>query len=305
MPRRPVLRPALRCVTCRTLINVFDQDRSIIFCKDRTVAQSCSRVALKILRRNLATFCSWTRQSTASQSRTSSGPFTVTVSNLSFRSQGLDRQQCSKAHLPTSAPFRAQPSRLGIRPVMSRRSAEGRPRRRGFPVVFRPPAFACWASCSRRGLPPLLTVGLPGERRSIRPDPDGVSTFRTPESRPDWVPYLPRDHAVLNRPVRSLRPSRAPSSRGQVLSPRSTSHLPKLSITGRRQRFTRVHPPGLLPGPVIPGWNKDSLGHTPRAPHPADQEPAAHAEAGDGHRALARSYHTTDIAAPPIQQLTR
>ena len=57
--------------------------------------------------------------------------------------------------------------------------------------------------------------------------------------------------------------------------------------------------PGLLPGPVIPGWNKDSLGHTPRAPHPADREPAAHAEAGDGHRALARSYRTTDIAAPP------
>ena len=188
---------------------------------------------------------------------------------------------------------------------MSRRSAEGRPRRRGFPVVFRPPAFACWASCSRRGLPPLLAVGLPGECRSIRPDPDGVSTLRTPESRPDWVPSLPRDHAVLSRPVRSLRPSRAPSSRGQVLSPRCTSHLPKLSITGRRQGFTRVHPPGLLPGPVIPGWNKDSLGHTPRAPHPADQEPAAHAEAGDGHRAHARSYRTTDIAAPPIQQLTR
>ena len=37
---------------------------------------------------------------------------------------------------------------------MSRRSAEGRPRGRGFPVVFRPPALACWASCSRRGLPP-------------------------------------------------------------------------------------------------------------------------------------------------------
>lgn len=81
-----VLRPALRCVTCRTLISVLDQERSIIFCRDRTVAQFCSRVALKIRRRNLTTFCSWSRQSMASQSRTSSGPFTATVSNLSFRS---------------------------------------------------------------------------------------------------------------------------------------------------------------------------------------------------------------------------
>jgi len=149
--------------------------------------------------------------------------------------------------------------------------------------------------------------------------------FRPPHGRPTrWVPkhppgprrgfhvphtrvtaglgalFTPRPRGA-QRPVRSLRPSRAPSARGQVLSPRSTSHLPKLSITGRRQGFTCVHPPGFLPGPVIPGWNKDHLGHTPRAPHPADQGSAEHAEAGDGHRALARSYRTTDTAAPPSQ----
>ena len=50
-----VRRPALRCVTCRTLTSVFDHDRSNIFCKDRTRAQSCSRVALKILRRSRLT----------------------------------------------------------------------------------------------------------------------------------------------------------------------------------------------------------------------------------------------------------
>ena len=83
-----VRRPALRCVTCRTLTSVFDQDRSIIFCKDRTLAQSCSRVALKILRRSPRTLPSCTRQLMASQSGTSSGPFTVTVSNLPFGSEG-------------------------------------------------------------------------------------------------------------------------------------------------------------------------------------------------------------------------
>ena len=46
-------------------------------------------VALKILRRSLPTFSSWIRQSMASQSGTSSGPFTVEVSNLSFSSAGL------------------------------------------------------------------------------------------------------------------------------------------------------------------------------------------------------------------------
>jgi len=53
-----VRRPALRWVTWRTLTSVFDHDPSISFCSDRTVAQSCSRVALKILRRNRITFCS-------------------------------------------------------------------------------------------------------------------------------------------------------------------------------------------------------------------------------------------------------
>jgi hypothetical protein len=43
-----VLRPALRCVTCRTLTSVFDRDRSISFCRFLTFGQSRSRVALKI-----------------------------------------------------------------------------------------------------------------------------------------------------------------------------------------------------------------------------------------------------------------
>ena len=44
-----VLRPALRCVTCRTLTSVFDQLRSISFCRLLTFGQSPSCVALKIL----------------------------------------------------------------------------------------------------------------------------------------------------------------------------------------------------------------------------------------------------------------
>ena len=55
-PSTPAVpRPALRCVTCRTLISVFDQLRSIIFCRFLTVARSPSFDALKILRRSRRT----------------------------------------------------------------------------------------------------------------------------------------------------------------------------------------------------------------------------------------------------------
>jgi hypothetical protein len=72
-----VLRPALRCVTCRTLTSVFDLLRSISFCRFLTLGQACSRVAVKIRCRRRPTLASWVRQSTVSQSRRlSSGPFT-------------------------------------------------------------------------------------------------------------------------------------------------------------------------------------------------------------------------------------
>ena len=86
-----VLRPALRCVTCRTLISVFDQLRSMSFCRFLAFARSSSCTALKILRRSRRTRSSCIRQSTccqASASNTaggSSGPFTE-VSNVPFGS---------------------------------------------------------------------------------------------------------------------------------------------------------------------------------------------------------------------------
>ena len=112
-----VLRPALRCVTCRTLTSVLDRLRSISFCRFLTLGQSCSCAALKIRCRSRRTSSSRVRQSMASHAgSTSSGPFTVTAStlvsvsmasNLPFGSGGSDRI-ASKAHLPTSAPFRVR-----------------------------------------------------------------------------------------------------------------------------------------------------------------------------------------------------
>ncbi len=62
-----VLRPALRCVTCRTLTSVLARLRSISFCRFLTLGQSCSRVALKIRCRSRRTCPSHARQSIASQ----------------------------------------------------------------------------------------------------------------------------------------------------------------------------------------------------------------------------------------------
>jgi len=77
-----VLRPALRCVTCRTLTSVFDLLRSISFCRFLTLGQSCSCAALKIRCRSRCTCPSCARQSILSHSAGasclrgwSSGPF--------------------------------------------------------------------------------------------------------------------------------------------------------------------------------------------------------------------------------------
>ena len=268
-----VLRPALRCVTCRTLTSVFDQDRSIIFCRDRALAQSCSRVALKILCRSRLTLPSWTRQSMASQSGTSSGPFTVSVSNLPFGSaaQSASAFKGSPAHVSAlSGPA----TRAGIRPVIPRAPGGGAG---NTALGFLPPF-------GHRH--PLL--GHPVPAREFRPphgrptrqrlDPGGVSTFRTSESRPEWVPSLPRGPAVLTRPVRSLRPPLAPSPRGQALSPRSRIPSPGAVHYEASSRVHSRSPARPSPSPVGPldgtrtSW-ACSPGFAPRQAGPARRTP--------------------------------
>jgi hypothetical protein len=83
----------------------------------------------------------------------------------------------------TSAPFRAQAHRPGMRPVI-----RGRPRLEGsvmsprFPVAFRLPPFASWPSYPATDI--RLPCGRPTGSWSSPPDHDGVSMFRTGETRP-------------------------------------------------------------------------------------------------------------------------
>src|SRR6266566_3972783 len=127
-----VLRPALTSVTRRTLTSALEREQSISFCRLRTFFRSPALLAVKIRCRN----------STASQSKTSSsGPFTVVVSNLSLGSGILDHLGLHRLTCPTSAPFRA-----GHPPVSDQlcgdHPAEVPVTRPRFPAAFRLSALA-------------------------------------------------------------------------------------------------------------------------------------------------------------------
>src|SRR5664279_3777757 len=105
----------------------------------------------------------------ASQSGTSSGPFTVTVSNLPFGSEGLISISVQRLTCPRQRPFR--PSHQGWYPASyPRRSTEGPTMSPRFPAAFRLPAFASWASCPAEGFRPphgRPTRHSPGPRRGF------------------------------------------------------------------------------------------------------------------------------------------
>jgi hypothetical protein len=168
-----VARPVLRCVTCRTLTSVSGQDRSIIFCRDLTLARSCSLAALKILRRSRPTLSSCSRQLMASHSKvTSSVPFTVMVSNLSLGS-GVSSASPAKAHPPHVSLLSQPGTRPGIRPVMRRAP--------GWRTGTSAPAFPLPSGCRHwlLGRPvPARESRFPygrlaGGAPAAPPDPDG------------------------------------------------------------------------------------------------------------------------------------
>jgi hypothetical protein len=152
--------------------SVFDQDRSIIFCRFLTLGQSPSFVALKILPRSRRTFSSCRRQATASHRGTSSGPFTpraaiatskakaVIASNLSFGSGGSGASS-SKAHPPHVSLLSQPGTRPGIRPVIRRRPVGGPVITLPFPVAFRLAGVRFLGVLFPPRNSALLTVGLP------------------------------------------------------------------------------------------------------------------------------------------------
>lgn len=178
---------------------------------------------------------------------------------------------------------------------MPQRSTERRSSCRGFPAAFRPPALASWTSCPAGGFRPSHdrpTGQEPGPRRGFHVPhtryTTGLGALFTP--RPRGAHLASRARLTIARPLCQgpgpITPVTIPSTR-------------ELRMTRRHQGFTRVHPPGLLPGPPVPGWNSNRLGHHPRASHPTGQEPVTHAEAGDGQSSTRPELHHRHCR-PPI-----
>ena len=126
-----------------------------------------------------------------------------------------------------------------------------------FSVILFPPGS--WA---------LLTVGLPNTPKA-RPDPDGVTPFRTHEQRPGRAPSKPRGQRCSPRP-RRLPAGRRPHHSGQSLHPAALP-IDRGRIT-RHSEGSRNSPVRSSPRLWPPGWNGPPLDF-PRASHPADQEP--------------------------------
>ena len=269
-----VLRPVLRCVTCRTLTSVFDRLRSISFCRFLTFGQSPSCDALKIRCRSRRTFSSWARQSTASHHGcwpSSSGPFTpraaiatakvkaVIASNLPFGSSGLSCL-ASTTHLLTSARFRARAPGPVSGQLCETASGGAGPGVLTGCLVFLLP-FGCRHSLVEHPVPPRdsapLTIGLPHRHRQR--GPDGVSTFRTHQTRLGPGALCTPGTAAPTRPG-TIPGRRLPPSNGRSLSPRRRVPPRDVQLTRHQQEFTGVHPTPSLPLACGPRTDQGPLG---------------------------------------------
>jgi len=143
-----------------------------------------------------------------------------------------------------------------------------------FPAAVRPPALACRVILFPPGDWAFLTVGLPG---ALRPDPDGVSTFRTARYDRGGCPLYPGDGGALPARCRA-RPSPAASQR-PVPAPRTRIPPAGLRFTRHQRGFTRFTRPA-CPSPVTTRMGPAVLGLSPVLRTPP--LPATHDRAGPG-----------------------
>ena len=300
--RRPVLRPALRSVTRRTLTSVFARERSINFCRLRTLFRSPACDAVKIRCRNRRTFPSAARQSTARQTRIAFfGPFATTIvvaSNLPIGSgvAVIFFFTGSPGHLGALS---GRATRARIRPVIPDDRRRSQPSCPGFLLSFdcrrsllghRAPAGELGLPCGR--LPGFCARTPTGSSRSPRASAAGVGAPYTPGLRcsPDRLGVL-----------RSAPP--LPS--GQSWTP-----LPQPICGGSDdEASTGVYlrsPVRPSSSPVAPGWNGSpwacNLSFAPRR-----HKPTTHVRAGTGpeHWPVAAPSTSTANRPPMVSSLTR
>ena len=189
----------------------------------------------------------------------SSGPFTVIGVQLVLRFRGI-RHSSSQAHLPTSAPFRAGHQARYPASYTDSRRRRSRSQLPRFPAAFRLPAFASWASCSRQGIPPLLTVGLPRAHTACRTLTGFPRSARMRYDR-GGCPLYPGSGGV-HTAVDDVPGRRLPLLSGRSLSPRPAHPTRGVAVTRHQQWFTGIHPSG-LPLTCGPRTERGPLGFPP------------------------------------------
>src|SRR5215831_18045330 len=313
LPSTPaVLRPALTSVTRRTLNRAFARERSISFCRLRTFFRSPALLAVKIRCRSRRTSPSTCRQSTASQSRTSSsGPFTTMVSNLPLSSGVSGHLLSTGSPDPRQLPFGP-----GISPYPT---SYAQTTRRRMPVLR--PAVSCCLSAIGIGLlghpAPAGELNLPHGRpagpQKLAGPQRGCRVAHEQAATGQGASFIPGT-VVRSRPATILRPAPAallrPAPTASLEQPIGGGHFhetstrvqaihpsPQIRLATGPKPGTRRFPP-VFSSPAAPGWNKSSFGFYPGLRTP--QLPAAHARAETGQRALARVLHPRH--QPGLQQ---
>jgi hypothetical protein len=156
-----------------------------------------------------------------------------------------------------------------------------------FPAAFPLPAFAFWSSCSCQG------IGRPHGRLTgpEDPDPDGVSTFRTHEQRPGWVPSISRGRRCSPGPATITSP-RPPHHSDMSLHPAATIHRCEALLDETSTRVYAIHPSGL---PLACGsrMEREPLGFPPSsAPRDYSQRTSGWGQATE-HGPKQRSMSST------------
>src|SRR6516165_2177802 len=217
LPSTPaVLRPALSSVTRRTLNRAFAREPSISFCRLRTRLRSPTCVAVKIRRRSRRTSSSTRRQSTASQSLiSSSGPFTVTVSNLPIGSGVSDRLVFTGSPDPRQLPFGPGSTPVSDRLCASHPAEEPDRAVGGFPLPFGMSALASWVIQRLLGSCTFLTVGLPAQTTGPQ---QGCHVAHEQDSTGQDAPFTPGT-VVRSRPATTLWPAPAAFQRPVPTAP--------------------------------------------------------------------------------------
>ena len=271
-----VLRPALTSVTRRTLSRAAERDRSISFCRLRTLLRSPACDAVKIRCRRRRTSSSAWRQSTASQAETaSSGPF-ATIVAPACPSVPVSSVFVSVTGPPDRVSALPGPgTRPGIRPVIRHGQRRGQPSCPGFLLPFghRHSLLGHPVPARELGLPCGRLTGhylAPGPGRGFHVshlrDTTGVGALSTPGT----AVLSPAGCRARPAPAASQRPVPAPRSRIPPAGPLITRH---------QRGFTRFTRP-VCPWPVASRMGREALGLSPVLRTPP--LPAAHDRAGPG-----------------------